>query len=250
MNESYFEKEYEVNSVNINMNKRLGLFGMLGILQDVGTIHAEHMGVGLEAMVKNNAFWVFTQQKLIMKKWPKWQDKILVKTWPRRIHGMKAYRDWTIHLGDEQIGESAATFMVLDGTTRRPIQPKLDESIVQGIPKKELNIIPEKVIVPENMKVENTIVVRNSDLDMNNHVNNTKYSQWILDTIPINYHRSFVVSEFDINFISEAKLGDEIDIHMIKGEDSKEIQSFYQGIRKSDSKVVFTSHIKGVEVST
>ena len=103
MNESYFEKEYEVNSVNINMNKRLGLFGMLGILQDVGTIHAEHMGVGLEAMVKNNAFWVFTQQKLIMKKWPKWQDKILVKTWPRRIHGMKAYRDWTIHLGDKQL---------------------------------------------------------------------------------------------------------------------------------------------------
>lgn len=248
MNESYFEKEYEVNSVNININKRLGLFGMLGILQDVGTIHAEHMGVGMEEMIKNNASWVFTQQKLIMTKWPKWQDKILVKTWPRKIHGLKAYRDYTIHLEGEQIGESVATFMVLDGTTRRPVQPKLDESIVQGISETELDIIPEKVMVPENMKVENTITVRNSDLDMNNHVNNTKYSQWILDTIPIEYHRSFVVKEFDINFISEAKLGDEIDILMVKGEDSKEVTSFYQGKRKSDSKVVFAARVTGARV--
>lgn len=248
MNKSFFEKEYEVNSINININKRLGLYGMLGILQDVGAIHAEYMGVGMEAMIENNAFWVFTQQKLKMQRWPKWQDHVVVKTWPRKIHGLKAYRDYTIHVGDELIGESVATFMVLDGKTRKPTQPKLSEEIINGIPDKELEIIPEKVMVPSGLEYANTIMVRNSDLDMNNHVNNTKYAQWILDTIKLDYHRRFVVSEFDMNFISECRLGDEIEISLLIDEKGDTVTSYYQGVRKSDKKVVFNAHISGVAV--
>lgn len=247
--EIIFEKTYDVNSVNININKRLGLFGILGILQDVGTIHAEKLGVGMESMMKSNNFWVYVQQKLKMTKWPKWQDQIKVKTYPRAIQGLKAYRDFVIFLDDEKIGESVGTFMVVNGETRRPVPPKLDESIHENVPKNVLDFIPEKIIVPEDMPVENTIKVRNSDLDMNNHVNNTKYAQWILDSIPIEYHRSFVVKSFDVNFISEARLGDEIDIKMVVHDDgSDEVPSFYQGIRKSDNKVVFTSHIIGRKV--
>lgn len=240
-----FEKEYEVNSLNININKRLGLFGILGILQDTGAIHAEYMGVGLESMIKNNAFWVFTQQKLKMNKWPKWRDKVVVKTWPREIHGLKAYRDYSISVNGEVIGESVATFMVLDGNTRKPIKPSLDIDFSKFKVDCELTVTPEKIVVPEGMEVSNTIIVRNSDLDMNNHVNNTKYSQWILDTIPIEYHRAFVVEEFDINFISECHLGDEINILSTKEETNELVTSYYQGVRKADNKTVFTSHIRG-----
>ncbi len=249
MNNSYFEKEYEINSVMINMKKNLGLYGVLGLLQDVGTIHAELMGLGFEAMIKNNAFWVFTQHKLLMKQWPKWQDKVLIKTWPRKIQGLKAYRDYTIYLNGERIGESVATFMVLDGSTRKPVKPRLDNLLYDENKYEELNIIPEKVKLPDSMELANTLYVRNSDLDMNNHVNNTKYSQWILDTIHIDYHHNFLVSEFDINFLSECRLGDTIDIFMSKDEVQDRVKSFYQGIRKSDQKTVFVAHISGLKLS-
>ena len=244
MNQAFFEKEFDINSVMINMNKNLGLYGMLGVLQDVGTLHAELMGVGFEEMIKNNAFWVFTQHKLVMKRWPKWQDKIVVKTWPRKISGMKAFRDYSIYLDEDKIGESVATFMVLDGSTRKPVKPKLDH-IEYSDSYEELSILPEKVLCPEGMQVVHSLKVRNSDLDMNHHVNNTKYAQWILDSIHIDYHRHFVVSEFDINFISECRLGDEIDILMSKKEDQNLVKSYYQGIRRSDQKIVFSAHIQG-----
>ncbi|MCR9203356.1 MAG: thioesterase [Halobacteriovoraceae bacterium] len=248
MSKLIFEKDFEVNTVNININKRLGLFGLLGFLQDIGLVHAENLGVGIEEMIKNNAFWVFTQHKLVMKKWPKWIDVVHVKTWPRKIEGIKAYRDFQIFVEDEQVGESVATFMVLDGTTRRPVKPNLDQSLFKDFSQESLDIIPEKIQTPENMEKDLSIVVRNSDLDMNNHVNNTKYSQWILDSIPIEYHRKYVVKEFDINFVAEARLGDEIDIFKNKEESSSEITSYYQGIRKSDQKVVFTSKVIGIEL--
>lgn len=246
MKEIVFTKNYEVNSVNINMNKRLGLFGMLGMLQDIGTIHAGRLGVGYEQMKKDNAFWVYVQQKLKMQRWPEWQDTVTVKTWPRAIQGIKAYRDFAIYIGEERIGESVGTFMVLNGETRRPTQPKLPEEIHQNVPKDILDFIPKKIQLPENLELSNTITVRNSDLDMNNHVNNTKYAQWVLDSIPIKYHRMFVVKEFDVNFIAETKLGDVIDVHLMIDDDTKEeVPSFYQGIRRSDGKTVFTSHIIG-----
>lgn len=249
MNKLIFEKNFEVNTVNININKRLGLFGLLGFLQDIGLVHAENLGAGIEEMIKNNAFWVFTQHKVVMDKWPKWQDIVRVKTWPRKIEGIKAYRDFTIHVGDEQIGKSVATFMVLDGTTRKPVKPNLDEDLFKDFSQESLDIIPEKVRVPEGMEMKSSIIVKNSDLDMNNHVNNTKYSQWILDTIPIEYHRNFVVKEFDMNFISEARLGDEIDIFSTKEESASVITSTYQGIRRSDQKTVFASHIIGTSLN-
>jgi medium-chain acyl-[acyl-carrier-protein] hydrolase len=46
--DSILEKEYKVNSLNMNTNKKLGLFGLLGILQDVTGEHALKLGFGYE----------------------------------------------------------------------------------------------------------------------------------------------------------------------------------------------------------
>lgn len=245
-----FEKEYSVNSINININKHLGLFGMLGILQDVSTIHAEQLGLGFEYMEKNNSFWVLTQQKLKMNTWPKWQDVLTIKTWPRGSDGLKANRDFEILLKGKKIGECVTTYMVIDGHTRRPVRADLGEEIEKSCPKDVLELSPEKVRVPEEATLEKSIEVRNSDLDMNNHVNNTKYSQWILDTIPIHYHRSVNLLEFDINFISEARLGDHIDIYVIDDEliSTPHLGSYYKGIRQSDGKLVFTAKVLAQEI--
>ena len=246
MKEIIFEKEYSVNSINININKRLGLFGMLGILQDVSTIHAEKLGLGFEFMAKSNSFWVLTQQSLKMTKWPVWQDILNLRTWPRGSNGLKANRDFEIFLGDQKIGECVTTYMVIDGDTRRPVRADLGEEIEKSCPLEVLGFIPEKIQVPKEAILKNTIEVRNSDLDMNNHVNNTKYSQWILDTIPLEYHRSVELKEFDINFISEARLGELIDIYSIKSQSDNgaSLVSYYKGVRKSDGKIVFAAKLK------
>ncbi len=248
MKDIIFEKEYSVNSINININKHLGLFGMLGILQDVSTIHAELLGLGFEYMAKSNSFWVLTQQRLKMDHWPTWQDVVNVRTWPRGANGLKANRDFEIFLNDKKIGECVTTYMVIDGNTRKPVRADLGDEIQKACPSDVLDFEPEKVLVPETATLKKTIEVRNSDLDMNNHVNNTKYSQWILDTIPLEFHRSMKLLDFDINFISEARLGELIDIYSISDDTSNApyLESFYKGIRKSDGKIVFAARIRAI----
>lgn len=249
MSSVIFEKSYSVNSINININKKLGLFGILGILQDISALHADDLGVGYENMVKNDAFWVLTRQKLKMTRWPSWQEDINIKTWPRSPKGMMAIRDFEIFIKDEKIGECSSSFMVLNGTTRKAISPNLESLKNAHQFPADLNINPEKINLPEEMKFKKIVEVRNSDLDMNLHVNNTRYSQWMLDAIPIDAHKNTKLIEFDINFISETRLGETIELFTHSELlDEKNKVTFFKGFRPKDQKTVFTARLIGCQI--
>ena len=66
----------------------------------------------------------------------------------------------------------------------------------------------ERVLLPEEMIHICDFKVRISDLDVNSHVNNVKYTQWALDMMREKDHREWVIQEYDINFLSETFLGD------------------------------------------
>ena len=66
----------------------------------------------------------------------------------------------------------------------------------------------ERVMLPEEMIHVTDFKVRISDLDVNSHVNNVKYTQWALDMMRERDHREWVIREYDINFLSETFLGD------------------------------------------
>ena len=72
---------------------------------------------------------------------------------------------------------------------------------------------------------------------MNNHVNNTRYAQWVLDAIPFASHAKFLLKQYEINFIAETKSGDVVHIQEAP---SSSGTVFFQGLRESDSKVAFT----------
>jgi len=111
-----------------------------------------------------------------------------------------------------------------------------------------VNVQAEKIF-PEAQDAQTTLAefkVRNSDIDQNNHVNNTKYSQWVLDAVPFELHRDHQIQSYSINFLAETKLGDVVKIQ--KGPRQYSDESFFktqfQGLRASDSKIMFLTEIE------
>jgi acyl-ACP thioesterase len=47
------------------------------------------------------------------------------------------------------------------------------------------------------------MAVKYSDMDLNNHVNNAAYARWMLDSYPLDFHRSHRVRSLAINFLGE-----------------------------------------------
>lgn len=243
MKKSLWTQDFLVSSFLVNSQKRLGIYSLLNLLQDTAWMHATHLGQGHAETLEGKTAWVLTRQKVMMTKWPSWGEKITLRTWVRPLQGPFAVRDFEIISGEVIIGTCSTSWVLMSMETRTailtpleiPFEPRTDYRLPYDA---------KKVLISHALEPRAKIEVRNSDLDMNEHVNNTRYVQWLLDSIPREWHRKFHLDEYEVNFISETHSGDQIDI-LMSPEKPDEKHSFpvqFQGLRQG--KPVFTAEMK------
>lgn len=228
---------YQVYSFLVSRQGRLSLYGLLNLLQDIALEHAQAIGFGWRESLERKTFWVLTRQKVVMREWPRWNDEIKIETWIRPTDGAFVVRDF--FLFDAQgvlIGEATTSWLRLHADTHKPMrEPLTDFPAGSG----RCSFDAEKVAIRHaGLTTLGRFEVRNSDIDGNQHVNNTRYSQWILDAIPIAAHGQHVLDEYNVNFLSETRLGDTIEVQASIDD------GYYQGLRVSDKKIVFSAFLK------
>lgn len=241
-----FTQTYNVNSINVDITKKLGLLGLLEILQDAASSHANILGFGYDEMTKRNIFWVLVQQKIKIKKMPCWNDTIRVKTWTKPFQGIYACREFELFVNDEKIAECSTNWMILNGKTRRPTKPDFLNDIINVRTDYSLSFSASKIVLPKTFDSHKLFTVYNSHLDMNNHVNNVKYSQFILNSIPIDFYKSHTFIEYEINFLQESFLNDCIKLNSKitqEKQNNNTFHLFFKGEKQAAEKPIFTAHI-------
>jgi acyl-ACP thioesterase len=249
MKQVVWTQSYAVNSIVANAQKRLGLVGLLNILQDVAWAHADHLGHGYEATMEAGALWILSRQSLVMTAWPNWGEQLLVRTWVRPIKGPLIHRDYEMLVGDRKVGEGVASWLTLDVNTRRPIRPTVAAASLDFRSEGALAITPEKIAVRQDLAETARFSVRNSDQDVNRHVNNTRYAQWILDSTPLEAQRTWRVARYEVNFLAEVQVGDAVAIEAAAVEASSSAERLlrFQGRRLSDGAHAFAAVLGVVE---
>ncbi len=240
-----FTQTYDVNTIVLDHQKRLGLVGMLNFLQDIAWMHASKLGWGYDDLIAKGTIWVLSRQKLVMTDWPVWEDKVTIRTWPRRSGSIMALREFEIHAGDKKVGECTTSWIVLDWNTRK-VQ-KLDR-IMFGVETRDegvLDISADRIAPRQDLKEAARFEVRNSDLDVNGHVNNTRYAQWITDAMSAEDLAKFRIDEYEVNFLAETGLGDAVVIETDGGvpDANGRITRQYQGRKTSEDKPAFAAKL-------
>ena len=244
MKQTVWSQRYAVNTLVVNAQKRLGLVGLLAILQDVAWAHADHLGHGYEATMDRGGIWILSRQKLVMADWPIWRDELLVRTWVRSPRGPLVHRDYEMLIGDRKVGECTAGWLTLDVKTRKPVRPAPAETPWQCRADGALATTPEKIAVRQDLAEAARFSVRNSDLDLNGHVNNTRYAQWILDSAPPEAHRLYRVDSYEVSFLTEVQVGDAVAIEGAPlGAPNPETSLHFQGRRLSDGAPAFAARL-------
>ena len=238
MKQVIWTQRYDVNTIVLDSRKQLGLVGLLNILQDTAWLHARHLGWGYEDLIDQGTIWVLGRQKLAMQAWPQWGDTVTVRTWPRGATGALAMRDFEILVGDTRLGECTTSWLILDMATRRP--KKLDRAKFEEHSRKDGVLAMEagKVSLRADLRASETFRVHLSDLDVNGHVNNTRYAQWILDSLSAEEFEAHEVAGYEINFLSETRVGDTV---VIARDGLGPEGAQFQGMR--DGKAVFVARL-------
>ena len=105
------------------------------------------------------------------------------------------------------------TFWVAINTkTRRPEQMILSHDHFEIHPLDAIKNGFEKIQIPNDLNNIKTRKIELSDLDIINHANNVKYLEWCLDAIPSDIVLSKRIKSFELNYLRELNLNDEVKI--------------------------------------
>jgi acyl-ACP thioesterase len=202
----------------IDTSDRLTAAATFDFFQEAAINHAEHLGVGREALVRSGQVWVLSRISVQWDRRPKWQEEVTVRSWPRGGEKLFALRDYDIRdAEDRPIVRGRSGWVILDMEKRRPLRPR---TVMENLPLNEgidaLTGSPAAVDTRADFKRIGACIGERkavySDIDYNGHVNNTRYIQWIQDTIEGGILETAARMRLDINYLSEVKFGETVDL--------------------------------------
>lgn len=229
-----WQDKYKVHSYEVDLQLELTIPYLCQFMQESAWNHAENLGVGFSQLIKKNLVWILSKMKISIAKLPKWGDNITVNTWSTGYDKLFCYREFRITDEDNNtLVTGTTTWFVIDLNTRRPQRTEtyFSTSIKVGeilFPDRTPKIAP---LIDAKFNFETK--VRFKDIDVNGHLNNVKYIEWILDTFSYDDRKNNRLIDIEINFMNEAMIDDDV---IINKNILSEKQFSNNLVKKSDAK--------------
>lgn len=220
-----YEREYFIHYYDCDNNLKLGITGLLRYFEDIALLQSEDADIGLKYYHKNNVAWVLYKWDISINCYPAYKEKIKVITEPISFARFYAYRSFEVrNQQDEVLVTANSLWFFVDTSTRKPTKIIADMFRGYGIGpevKKELPI--EEIRLPVKTDLQKEFIVRQSDIDLNNHVNNIRYIEWALEMVPNIISQNFTLKRLKVNYKKETHYGRRINsvIEIVDEGDSK-----------------------------
>lgn len=214
MEPSIFSNHYKINFTQCYANGLLKYSELSNLLQLTASDHAEQLGFGYMEMAKNSQSWVLSRVRIEILKLPRFLEEITIKTWVQDFMGNRSVRNFEVYKGNRKIAAATSFWAVFNVKERKSenLGIHIDPAII--ISEKKSTIQPFKRIEMEKeFNIETNYTPKLSDLDIVNHVNNVKYTDWCLDCLPAEMVLREQFKSIDINYLKELKLGQPVTIH-------------------------------------
>ncbi len=203
---------FRVNSYQTDMNSRMLPSAILELMQEMAGAHAELLGVGRQALLDRNLVWVLTRIEVQMARYPAFGETITAETFPMPNRRWFFPRYFIFRDEDgNQIGCAGSLWVLLDVQERKMSRP---DAVLALMPDNSDLTAPLGLpaTVTDVAGAFETATRRPvyTDLDMNGHVNNTKYLDWCCNALDIDTLRRHELATFALNYNQEILPGQEI----------------------------------------
>lgn len=207
-----------IPSFDTDMSATLKPASFLNYAQEAANVHADYIGVGYDNMHITRKAWVLARMHVQFHKLPRWREHINVQSWHKGSSGFQFLRDFVVYdaEGKEKLISATTSWLVIDIDTRRLSKyPELANDESKSINEHVIEEPAPKISIPKELESVHVMshAVCYSDLDMNGHVNNVKYTEWSMNVIELEVANNKPLKELVINFNNEIKAGDIVEIY-------------------------------------
>ena len=191
-----------------DMNGHIKLPDVILLSLQVSGMQSIELGVSDKAILEDyNLVWIITEYDIEVVRLPRFAEEITIETEALSYNRLFCYRRFTIYdeTGQELI-HMMATFVLMDRDSRKvhvvepeivaPYQSDFDKKLIRG-PKYE----------SLNESISKDYHVRFYDLDMNGHVNNSKYLDWIFEVMGADFLTQYIPKKINLKYVKEVRPG-------------------------------------------
>lgn len=205
-----YTQQFNVQSYQIDRTLKLSMTYLLDMMQETAFNHVNECGIGWQKLQTENAFWAVSKMYVKVLRMPNWDESVSVSTWGKPAAFVVWPRDYEMRDADGNIlVQATSDWVILDLQTSKPQRvSRFNDRLPLNGSKVAIETSAPKIL-PMGQSLDNKILaVRFSDIDMNQHVNNVKYVQWLFDSLPHDFILHHSIEELAINYITQAKLSD------------------------------------------
>lgn len=169
----------------VDENEYLKCENFINYFQDCSTFQSEDLGLGLDYLRENRQVWVLTSWQIEIIRYPKLCDRVTVGTMAYDFKSFLGYRNFFMKdENGEMIAKANSIWVLLSTQTGRPVKPSEKQLENYGKEEKlDMNYLSRKIDVPDNLKKMGEIIVTESHLDTNHHVNNGQFVKMAVASI-------------------------------------------------------------------
>lgn len=205
----------ELKSYELDHKGSMPVWVIYRFLQEAAELNAVDLGFDTETLLDRSLTWMLARLQLRCTNPPMGRSRIIAETWPSGIESRFARRDFRLWLNGADTPFVLATsyWLLIDITRMRPVtvanilgpEHVIEAGHAVDVPFPSLQPPGDPAFTAE-------FRVRRSDLDMNDHVNNVHYVEWLAEAVPEDVWRGNRIAELDVEYKRAAQFGDTVRI--------------------------------------
>ena len=216
-----YEKKILIRSEQVDMTRRLRMSDLFRLLEEASIAHTEELGCTRDKTLDRGLLWIITRQLVEINEMPAYDEEIIVRSWQGDMQHVFFPRFYEIERAGDVLIRGQALWMLMKEDDRSMVMPEDYDIFIPGRPDAEDMMLPA-IVVPKDIDVTESIplVTRFSQVDINGHMNNTRYFDIIDDALWGNGDPVRIPKSVLANYLSELRLGDEFTLSEYKDGDT------------------------------
>jgi acyl-ACP thioesterase len=206
------KRTFRLHSWEVDHKGRAKPDVLFSFMLDSAWAHANNSEFSYDALKEEGQLWVLSRFLAVVHELPRWDDEITVETWSKGTDKLFGLRDFAVVSGaGSKLVSATSAWLVIDRKTSRIQRIDLENSnFPVQLERHEIDTRLGKIGECETSRTDFDYVVKYGDIDVNNHVNSSRYMRWILDSFPRAVLEDKRLGSFEINFLAEAQYGDRV----------------------------------------
>ena len=209
-NELIYEKKVLIRSEQVNMTRTLRISELFRLLEEASIAHTEELGCTRHRTLDRGLLWVIPRQHVLIDELPRYDEEITIRSWPGEMMHVFFPRIYEIRRGDACLVRGEALWLLIDEKEREVADPDDYGIGIPGLPDADEVLLPPIRMPSDDVKpvLEQPLVTRFSQVDINGHMNNTRYFDIMDDALGADFLMTHAPREISANYLSELRAGD------------------------------------------